>query len=430
MHVPTSVDTLSNGLVLVVHEDHSTPIVAVNVRFHVGSADEAPGRTGFAHLFEHLMFTGSEHAPYPQFDRLLEAAGADNSAWTSDDETVYFESGPANALSLMLWLEADRMGWFLPTLDSAKLEIQRDVVKNERRQNYENTPYGLIWDALPGMQYLPDAPYSWPGIGNMADLSAASLEDVKAFFRQYYAPNNATLVVAGDVRTDSVRALVHHYFAEIPAGPVAQRPSAPPGRPARDTALVLEDQVQTARLYLTWPGVKAWDRNEPALDVAAYVLAGSKNSRLTQQLVYQQQIAGDVWAYDPTRRIAGDFYIVVTALPGQGLAESQETIDRELARLASEGPTQREVDQARNAIEAQFLNGIEQVDRKADALNRYMDRLGTPDGFQLDVERYRAVTPAMVQQAVQTYLLGPRVRVSIVPAGKRELAAPAKGVTP
>jgi zinc protease len=209
--VPYTIDTLANGLTLIVHEDHSVPIVSTNVWYRVGSGDEQPGRTGFAHLFEHLMFMGSEHAPYPAFDRMLEAVGANNNGSTWYDRTNYFEEGPSNSLALMLWLEADRMGWFLPTMDSAKLDLQRDVVKNERRQSYENQPYGLADETILRMVYPAGHPYSWPTIGSMADLSAATLEDTRTFFRKYYAPNNAAIVIAGDVKTPDVRALVRRY---------------------------------------------------------------------------------------------------------------------------------------------------------------------------------------------------------------------------
>ncbi|NBS58695.1 MAG: insulinase family protein, partial [Betaproteobacteria bacterium] len=208
LRVPYTLDSLPNGLTLIVHEDHSTPIVTTDVWFHVGSGDEKPGRTGFAHLFEHLMFMGSEHAENPQFDRLLEAAGTNNNGSTTEDRTNYYESGPSSALPLMLWLEADRMGWLLPTMDKPKVDLQRDVVKNERRQSYENQPYGLVADYEPKLMYPAGHPYSWPVIGSMADLSAASVDDVKNFFRQYYAPNNATIVVAGDVKAAEVKALV------------------------------------------------------------------------------------------------------------------------------------------------------------------------------------------------------------------------------
>jgi zinc protease len=227
LSVPFSLDTLPNGLTLIVHEDHSVPIVTSNIWFHVRSANEEPGRTGFAHLFEHLMFMGSEHAEYPQFDRLLEAAGANNNASTAEDRTNYYENGPSSALPLMLWLDADRMGWLLPTMDKPKVDLQRDVVKNERRQSYENQPYGLVEDHMPGLMYPAGHPYSWSVIGSMADLSAAFVDDVKNFFRQYYTPNNATIVIAGDVKTAEVRALVREYFSGVPRGPTVEQPMAP-----------------------------------------------------------------------------------------------------------------------------------------------------------------------------------------------------------
>src|SRR6188768_93134 len=249
LRVPATIDTLPNGLTLIVHEDHSVPRVVTNVWFRVGSGDEKPGRTGFAHLFEHLMFMGSENAQYPAFDKLLESAGAANNGSTTEDRTNYYETGPSNSLPLMLWLEADRMGWLLPTMDSAKVDAQRDIVKNERRQSYENQPYGVAGDILPPAMYPKGHPYSWPVIGSMADLSAASLEDVKDFFRQYYAPNNAAIVVAGAVNTDSVRRIVRQYFSSIPRGPAITRPT-PPKFTVRDTAIVAEDRVQLPRIYL------------------------------------------------------------------------------------------------------------------------------------------------------------------------------------
>jgi zinc protease len=430
IRVPYVLDTLDNGLRLIVHEDHSVPIVSTNIWYHVGSGDEKPGRTGFAHLFEHLMFMGSENAPYPAFDRLLEAAGANNNGSTSNDRTNYYEEGPANALPLMLWLEADRMGWFLSTMDSAKVDLQRDVVKNERRERVDNQPYGLADEMLGRMLYPAAHPYSWSVIGSMTDLSAASLEDTKNFFRQYYAPNNATLVVAGDVRADSVRALVRRYFGPIARGPAIARPTVPAVSRAADTAAVLEDRVQLPRLYYSWHTVKGYAADDAALQVLSYVLAGAKNSRLTQKLVYDLQLATAVRAAQDGKRLDGDFGIIATARPGHALPELQKVIDAELARLAAEGPTVRELEQAKNSTEASFLDALEQVSSKADQLNAYYYGTGEPDFFARDLARYRAVTAADVQRAAQTYLLQPKVVLSIVPQGKSELAARTVGVTP
>ena len=423
LRVPFVIDTLANGLTLIVHEDHSTPIVTVNTWYHVGSGDEKVGRTGFAHLFEHLMFMGSEHAPYPEFDRRLEAAGANNNGSTTEDRTNYYESGPANALPLMLWLEADRMGWMLPTMDSAKVDLQRDVVKNERRQRVDNQPYGLANETIIGMLYPKVHPYSWPVIGSMTDLSAASVEDVKDFFRRYYAPNNASLVVAGDVKAAEVKALVEKYFGAIPRGPAIERTEPAPFTLARDTAQVLEDRVQLPRLYYSWPTIKGWTPDDAALSMLAYVLTGAKNSRLTQKLVYDQQTASSVVAFQDGKRLGGDFWVVATARPEKSLPELQQVIDAELARLAAEGPTGRELEQAKNSFESGFLSSLERVGGKADQLNGYYYQTGHPDSFQADLDRYRAVTPADVQRVAKQYLAGPRVVLSIVPQGKREMAA-------
>ena len=422
LRVPVVIDTLPNGLTLIIHEDRTVPVVTTNVWYHVGSGDEKPGRTGFAHLFEHLMFMGSKHAPYPQFDRLLEAAGANNNGSTNGDRTNYYESGPASALPLMLWLEADRLGWMLETMDVAKVDLQRDVVKNERRQSVENQPYGIVEDHLAPALYPVGHPYSWSTIGSMADLSAASLEDVKNFFRLYYAPNNASIVVAGAVNPDSVRRAFRELFAEIPRGPAIARPVVAPFT-VRDTLITLEDRVQLPRLYLAWHGVKEYSTDDAALDVAAYVLAGARNSRLTQALVYEREIATSASAFNSSQRLDGDFQIIATARPGFALDTLKAVIDTEVRRLAAGGPTARELGQAINAIEAQFLNRLEFSSAKADRLNAYYYATGTPDWFQQDLERYRKVTAAAVQRAVRKYLIAGRVTLSVVPEGKQDLAA-------
>ena len=428
LRVPVTVDTLPNGLTVIVHEDHSVPTVAVNVWYHVGSGDEKAGRTGFAHMFEHLMFMGSQNAEYPAFDRLLEGAGANNNGSTTEDRTNYYEWGPATALPLMLWLEADRMGWLLPTMTGEKVDLQRDVVKNERRQSNENQPYGLANETILALLYPAGHPYSWPVIGSMADLSAASVEDVKDFFRRYYAPNNASLVVAGDVQPAEVLRLARQYFSEIPRGPAIERTTAAAVALPRDTAAVLEDRVQLARLYYVWPTVPGLTPDDAPLELLAYLLAGEKNSRLTEALVHDDQTASSVWAYQDGKRVGGDFWVVATAKPEQALTGLQPTIDRELRRLAAEGPTARELEQAINALEASFLRRIETVNGKADMLNGYFVRTGHADGFAADLARYRAITAADIQRVATRYLTQPRVTLSVVPQGKPELAAtPVKG---
>lgn len=422
LHVPFVIDTLPNGLTLIIHEDRTVPVVTTNVWYHVGSGDEKPGRTGLAHLFEHLMFMGSRNAPYPQFDRLLEAAGASNNGSTNPDRTNYYEEGPRSALPLMLWLEADRLGWMLETMDQPKVDLQRDVVKNERRQSYENRPYGMVSENLLPALYPEGHPYSWSTIGSMADLSAASLDDVKEFFRTYYAPNNATIVVAGAVNPDSVKRVVRQMFAEIPRGPAITRPTPAPFT-LRDALIVLEDRVQLPRLYLAWHGTNAFGPDDAALDIASYVLAGARNSRLTQALVYDRELATNASAFNSSKNLDGDIQIVATARPGIGLDTLQTVIDAELRRLAAAGPDARELEQAKNAIEASFLNRLEFTGAKAEQLNSYYYATGQPDYFQRDLDRYRAVTAADVQRVAHQYFGAGRVTLSVVPQGRKELAA-------
>ncbi|MBX6366202.1 MAG: insulinase family protein [Gemmatimonadetes bacterium] len=421
--------TLPNGLEVILHEDHSTPIVAVNTWYHVGSADEKPGRTGFAHLFEHIMFMGSEHVPTGVFDQLLEAAGANNNGSTTMDRTNYYEVLPSNALPLALWLDSDRMGFLLPTMDQAKLDLQRDVVKNERRERYDNVPYGRAYETILAALYPASHPYHWPTIGSMADLSAASLEDVRQFFRTYYAPNNATLVIAGDFDPDSAKAWVRRYFADIPRGPaVPPRPQVPAVTLARDTVLVLEDRVQLPRYYAAWHSTKAFAPDDAALQVLAYVLAGDKNSRLYKRLVYDLEAAQRVDAEQDGGRLDGMFLLSITPKPGQSPQKLAALAAEEIARVANEGIEERELKRAQNTIRASFLDEIASVLGKADRLNYYNYFVGTPTYAQEDAARFDRVTTADVQRVARQYLMAPKVVLTVVPEGRRELAV--KGGTP
>ena len=423
--------TLPNGLEVILHEDHSVPLVAVNTWYKVGSGDERRGRTGFAHLFEHVMFMGSQHVPVGAFDQWLEAAGANNNGSTSADRTNYFEWMPSNALPLALWLDADRMGYLLPTMDQAKLDLQRDVVKNERRQGVDNVPYGRADETIGAALYPATHPYSWPVIGSMADLSAAALDDVKEFFRTYYAPNNATLVIAGDFQPDSARAWVQRYFGDIPRGPaLPARPEPAPVQLARDTVLVLEDQVQLPRFWYTYPTVPLYAPDDAALDVLALILGGDKNSRLYRRLVYDTQLAQSAVASHQSQRLAGAFQVDVTPKPGIAPTRLAAMVDAEIARLAAEGPTARELARAQNSIRASFLDRLAGVVGKADLLNGYNYLAGTPDFAQRDAARYDALTAADVQRVARQYLTQPRVVLTVVPEGQRALALPAAGAAP
>ena len=360
--------TLPNGLEVILHEDHSTPIVTVNTWYKVGSGDEKPGRTGFAHLFEHIMFMGSEHVPVGMFDKELEAAGADNNGSTTEDRTNYYENLPSNALPLALWLDADRMGFLLPTMDKAKLDLQREVVKNERRERVDNVPYGKADEMILAALYPKGHPYSWSVIGSMDDLSAASLDDVKNFFRTYYAPNNATLTIAGDFNPVNAKALVRKYFGAIPRGPaMPARPKVAPVVLAKDTFMVLEDRVQLPRAFYDWPTVRIFDNDDAALDVLASVLASGKNSRLYKRLIYDMQVAQNVFASQQSSKLAGRFEIDITPKPGQSLAAIDKVVQEELQKVMSEPITERELKRVQNSFRASFLNRLSGVlgDRKS-----------------------------------------------------------------
>jgi zinc protease len=414
--------TLPNGLEVILSEDHSVPLVAVNTWYKVGSGDEVAGRTGFAHLFEHIMFMGSENVPVGKFDQWLEAAGANNNGSTNADRTNYYEWMPANALPLALWLDADRMGRLLPTMDSAKVDLQRDVVKNERRQSYDNVPYGRAFETILAALYPASHPYSHSTIGSMTDLSAASLEDVKNFFRTYYAPNNATLAIVGDFQSDSVKKLVQLYFGSIPRGPaIPPRPHVTSRPVPKDTFLVLEDKVQLPRLYYAWRAVKAFHEDDAPLDVAAYVIAGDKNSRLYKRLVYEMQVAQDVSAFNNSQRLDGGFQIVVTPKPGHTPAEMAKLVNEELQKLMTDGITDRELARAQNSTRAQFLDRLASDLGKADQLNFYNYFVGTPDYATQDAARYDKVTVADVKRVANAYLGKPRVTLTVVPEGKRDL---------
>lgn len=419
--------TLPNGLEVVLHEDHSIPTVTVNVWYHVGSGSEKPGRTGFAHLFEHLMFEGSGNVPEGKFDEWLEAAGGSNNGSTTTDRTNYFEDAPSNALELMLFLEADRMGRLLDAMSPTKVDGQRDVVKNERRQSYENRPYGMSSILIDENLYAPNHPYHWPTIGSMEDLSAASYADVVEFFKTYYIPNNASLVIAGDFAPAAATALVKKWFADIPAGKPVPPVDAPAAFLAEQKRFVMEDKVQLPRLYLSWLSPELLTPGDAELDVLANILAGGKNSRLYKKLVYDLQIAQDVSAFQSSARLSSSFQIVATARGGHSLGELAEVIFQEIERVKSELPSAREVQRAVNEYEASFLDRLENIGGKADQLNAYLTATGNPDYFNEDLSRYKALSPEDIRATAETHLrAGAMVILSVVPEGKRDLALPGK----
>jgi len=418
--------TLENGLDVIVHEDHRCPIVAVNLWYHVGSKNEQPGRTGLAHLFEHLMFEGSAHHDSGYFGPLQQAGAALNGS-TSCDRTNYWEVVPTSALDLALWLESDRMGYLLPALTAAKLENQREVVLNERRQQYENRPYGMALMVLMAALFPPGHPYHGTTIGEPADLQAVTLEEVHAFFRTYYRPGNVSLTVAGDVETGDALARVRRYFEEIPAGPpippvvvgaehVTRNLAAPDG-----VRFVLEDRVELPRLYLAWRTPRLFADGDAGMDILAEVLTGGKTSRLYRTLVHERRIATDVSAAQGSRELAGWFCITATVAPGYEVDELERAIGDELAALAATGPDSGEIERCLTQVEAQFVYSLQTVggfSGRSDQLNAYNVYTGDPGFMEQDRARYREATADQVRVLAATQLTpGGRVALSVVPHG-------------
>jgi zinc protease len=423
LSVPYTQFKLPNGLNVILHRDASVPVVSVNIWYHVGSGNERPGRTGFAHLFEHVMFEGSMHVPEGEFDNWLEAAGGNNNGSTTNDRTNYYEDIPSNALELALFLESDRMGFLLDDKAPDKINGQRDVVKNEKRQSVDNQPYGQAFMELPAMLYPAGHPYSWSTIGSMEDLSAASFEDVARFFRTYYVPGNASLVIAGDIDIANTRTLVEKWFSDVPAGKPVPPINAPTAVLDGVKKKTITDRVQLPRLFLAWHTPALLKPGDAEMDVVSNLLSGGKNSRLYKRLVYDLQIAQDVNAVQQSQALDSNFLIIATARPGQSLDKIQAVIDEELDKLRTTAPEPREITRALNQIEANFYRSMERVGGfggKANQLNSYYKAAGTPDYFQKDLDRYRALTPADIKAAIEKYLpKDRRVELSVVPGEKK-----------
>lgn len=425
MNIACVKHTLANGLDVLVHEDHACPIVAVNVWYHVGSKNEQPGSTGFAHLFEHLMFEGSAHYDHGYFQPLQGAGGLLNGS-TNADRTNYWEVVPTNALELALWMESDRMGYLLPALTDAKFENQRDVVLNERRQNYENRPYGLAPMAMLAALYPSDHPYHWTTIGEIADVRAARLDDVRDFFRRYYHPGNASLTLAGDVTPDEGLRLAERYFGELPSGPSLRPVRLEPVAITDQHRAMLEDRVELPRLYLAWHTPAMFAADDAELDLVADVLANGKTSRLYRRLVFEERLAVDVSAAQNSRESAGYFQLTATAAPGHTLAELDRVIVDEIGALATAGPTDDEVNRGRIQAETQFNARLQTVGGfggKSDQLNAYNVFLGDPAFFDRDLGRYGVATAGTLSSATARYLhTDRRVALSLVPRGRPQLA--------
>lgn len=427
MEIPYAKYVLDNGLEVIIHEDHRLPLVAVNLWYHVGSKNERPGLTGFAHLFEHLMFEGSEHYDRGYFHPLQEAGAALNGS-TSADRTNYWEVVPTGALELALWMESDRMGYLLPALTEAKFDKQRDVVLNERRQNYENRPYGLANMAIVDALFPPDHPYCWLTIGRTEDLRAATLENATAFFRAYYHPGNASLALAGDIEPEAGLALANDYFGGIERGPAIERPSAGAVMHG-ERRLLLEDSIELPRLYLSWHSPAMFKGGDAECDLTADMLGVGKSSRLYRALVYERRIATEVTSIQNSRELSGFFQVIATSAPGHTLAELEQVITEEIERFTADGPTASELERSLAQAEAHFVYRVQTVGGfggKSDQLNAYNVFLGDPGYFERDLGRYRQATLDGIRETARRSLRrDARVALSVVPRGQRALAVPA-----
>jgi len=416
---------LGNGLTVILSEDHRLPQVAVNVWYHVGAANQTPGRSGFAHLFEHMMFSGTKHAK--DFDTILEQIGASGmNGSTSFDRTNYYETVPSNELPTALWLESDRMGFLLPTLDEQKLKIQRDVVSNERHQRIDNVPYGPTQQRVCDLLYPLPHPYFECPIGGIEEIQRASLDDVRDFFRRYYGPNNASLVLVGDFDSATAKRLIEKYFADIPRGPEVKKPDvkAPPiSSVVQET---LQDRLaQLPRFQMIWNGLVPFHDDEPAGDVLSEVLAGGKTSRLYQLLILDKQVASSVDANNPALGLGGWIQVGATARPGHTSAELRTLLQQAIDEVKQKGVSPDEVERAKLKIVAGEVRSVERASARADLFNAYETWLQDPGYLPRDLARYRAVTPQAVQAFARKYLPDDRrLELTTVPAGKQTARTP------
>jgi zinc protease len=402
---------LPNGLRVVLNEDHSAPLVAINLWYHVGSKNERPGRTGFAHLFEHMLFSGSEHVGNNEHFRYVQSVGGVLNGTTFFDRTNYFETLPSNYLALGLWLESDRMGFFLPALTQEKLDIQREVVKEERRQRYDNVPYGTAFERLLHLAYEPDYSYHWPTIGSMEDLEAASVDDVREFFATWYRPDNATLTLVGDFVPAEAKRLVEQYFGDIPAGgsfPPFTLERKPVGHEQRET---FASPVQLPRLYRLYHLPKMGERDWIYSDLLTTVLASDKASRLDRALVHEQQIAQDVAAYVLPTEATGILLLQATAREGVAIETIEAAIDEEVARISTGGITEDELTRAKNRAEIEHAHQLETFDARADLIGMMSTYFGDPSRVQTWLDPYREATADDIAHAARKYLI-PENRVT------------------
>ena len=427
--------TLPNGMTALLSEDHSVPVVALTVWYHVGSKNEKPGRTGFAHLFEHMMFEGSQNVATGEHRRLIQSLGGTFNGSTTEDRTNYYETLPSNQLETAIWLESDRMATLLTRVNQERLDAEREIVKNERRLRVDNQPFGVS-DEVTGAALFPATnPYSWPVIGSMADLSAASLEDVREFFRTYYSPNNATIAISGDIDVARTKEMLDRYFGPIPRGPAIERPRVAPNTLPAEKRLVLEDsRARLPQIQISWPTVGRRSPDHYALDAAASVLTLDRTSRLRKLLVYDRQLATNVFAFNNNSEDGGFFQIFVAPRPNASLTEIEGIIDSVVAGLRDAPPSRDEVQRVMNYATVNVVTGLQSRLSRAEQLASGLVFEGDPLSYRADIARRQAVTPADVQRVARQYLGAGRVVLSMVPAGKLDQVSrpqlPYTNVTP
>lgn len=414
LNIPYEKYTLQNGLEIILHKTNSLPLVAANLWYKVGSANEWAGKTGLAHLFEHMMFQGSENVPKEMHFRYIQEAGGLLNGSTNTDRTNYFEKVPSNSLELVLWLESDRMGYLLPALTQEKLNNQIDVVRNERLERYENQPYGLAWETLISNLYSKRHPYSWPTIGFLQDISY-SLQEVKDFFKTFYSPSNASLVIAGDFDTIFTKELIEKYFGEIVTNNKQSNPHPEEARLEKDIYIERKENVQLDRIYLAWHTEPAFGKYDSALEVLSDILTGSKNSRLYKNLVFDTELAQDVTAYQHSGKYGGIFIIIATAKPGVDLNKIKEEIFEEIKNVEMKSITGKELTKSKNGIKSAFINSLQNIDSLADQLNYYNFYLNEPNSFAFDLKRYEETDSSLIKEAVKLYLSKPFVELRIMP---------------
>lgn len=409
---------LANGLEYILYQDKTVPLVSVNIWYRVGSAYETIGKTGLAHLFEHMMFQGSEHVPKEMHFRYIQEAGGTLNGSTSTDRTNYFEKLPANNLELALWLEADRMGYFLPALTEEKLNNQKDVVKNERLERYDNQPYGLAWELLITNLYPQNHPYSWATIGFLKDIESYTIEDVKNFFQKFYSPDNASLVIAGDFENNEAIELIKKYFEPIESSKISNKIEVPKTLLSENILIEYKDNVQLDRIYLAWHTDKIYSEDDASLEIIADILTGSKNSRLYKKLVFDLQIAQDVNAFQYSGKFGGHFMVISTIQPGVEINRIKQIILDELNNLIENGVSENELEKSKNGIKANFIYSMQNLDTVADYLNHYNYYLNNPNSFEYDLSRFNEVNNQKIIQTAKKYLTKHHIDLRITPKDK------------